>query len=114
MRFKSLQGLGIGRSLVLDGVGLNNPDGSQIDSHSAEEIFAYSPRVVSNPDYDRAMKEIEEFYTKPTTDSEIVDERGYLIIRNQQTAKALAKSFKSYPGIKIEMEDASGLFYATH
>jgi len=28
-------------------------------------------------------------------------------------AKNLAKDFKRYPGIKIEMEDASGLFYGT-
>lgn len=82
MRFKSLQGSGIGKSLVLDGISFNNPDGSQVQYHSAEEIFAYSPQVVSNPDYDKAMRELEEFYANLATGSEMVDERGYLIISN--------------------------------
>ena len=114
MRFKSLQGTGIGPSLVLDGIGFMNSDGSSVSTHSPEEIFAYSPKVVGNPEFQKEVEELEEFYKRPNEGSDLVDERGYLIIKNQQTAKSLAKEFKKYPGIKIDMEDASGLFYGTN
>jgi hypothetical protein len=113
MRFKAIQGSGIGPSLVLDGVSFTNSDGSLVGGHSAEEIFAYSPKVVGSPNFTKEMEELEEFYRRPDEGSDLVDDRGYLIIRNQQMAKNLAKDFKRYPGIKIEMEDASGLFYGT-
>ena len=113
MRFKAIQGSGIGPSLVLDGVSFNNSDGSPMSSHSAEEIFAYSPKVVDSPNFTKEMEELEEFYRRPDEGSDLVDDRGYLIIKNQQMAKNLAKDFKRYPGIKIQMEDASGLFYGT-
>lgn len=113
MRFKSIQGSGIGPSLVLDGVSFNNSDGSPMSGHSAEEIFAYSPKVVDSPNFTKEMEELEEFYRRPDEGSDFVDDRGYLIIKNQQMAKNLAKDFKRYPGIKIQMEDASGLFYGT-
>lgn len=113
MRFKAIQGSGIGSSLVMDGVNFNNSDGSPVSDHSAEEIFAYSPKVVDSPNFAKEMEELEEFYKRPDEGSDLVDDRGYLIIKNQQMAKNLAKDFKRYPGIKIEMEDASGLFYGT-
>ncbi len=113
MRFKAIQGSGIGPSLVLDGVSFKNSDGSPVSGHSAEEIFAYSPKVVDSPNFTKEMEELEEFYRRPDEGSDLVDDRGYLIIKNQQMAKNLAKDFKRYPGIKIDMEDASGLFYGT-
>ena len=114
MRFKAIQGSGIGPSLVLDGVGFKNSDGSQASGHSAEEIFAYSPKVIDSPNFTKEMEELEEFYRRPAEGSDLVDDRGYLVIKNQQMAKNLAKDFKRYPGIKIQMEDASGLFYGTN
>ena len=94
MRFKAIQGSGIGPSLVLDGVSFNNSDGSPMSSHSAEEIFAYSPKVVDSPNFTKEMEELEEFYRRPDEGSDLVDDRGYLIIKNQQMAKNLAKDFK--------------------
>ena len=40
----------------------------------------------------------------------MTDERGYLIVENSTQAKNLAKDFKKYPGIKIDIENADSLF----
>lgn len=111
MRFKKLQGCGIGNSLVQSGIHFKDDQGNVVSEHSPEEIFAYSPKVASLPEFEKEMQELDEFYKLPASGSDLVDERGFLVIKNKEMANTLAKDFKKYPGIKVEMEDASGLFY---
>lgn len=51
---------------------------------------------------------LESFYNSSAQAK--TDERGYLIVESTEQAKRLAKDFKKYPGIKIDLENANSLF----
>lgn len=111
MKFKKLKNCGIGDALVASNVYFADRHGNKVDEHSPEEIFAFSPKVASLPDFAEEMKALREFYKPTVDDKDLVDDRGYLVIKNKEMVTNFGKDFKKYPGVKVAMEDASGLFY---
>ena len=82
MKFKKLQGFGIGSALLGPTIGFKDGNGNVVADHSPEEIFAYSPKVANLPEFEKSMQELEEFYKRSENISDITDERGYLVIKN--------------------------------
>jgi hypothetical protein len=82
MKFKKLQGSGIGSALLGPSIGFKDVNGNVIGDHSPEEIFAYSPKVANLPEFEKSMQELEDFYKKSEDISDFIDDRGYLVIKN--------------------------------